>query len=102
MYSCNVHTVYIININTLFSEGVSLLLRHMFEQHQASNPVEDLVKGAASGDLGRVEELLENEACGVDERFNGRTALQAAAQNGHIDVVQTLIQFDANLEEEVS
>ena len=73
----------------------------MFEQHQASNPVEDLVKGAASGDMVRVEELLGEGACNVDEQFNGRTGLQAAAQNGHIDVVRTLIHYNANLEEEV-
>ena len=73
----------------------------MFEQHQASNPVEELVKGSSNGDMVRVEQLLEGEACGVDDQFNGRTALQAAAQNGHIDVVRTLIYFKANLEEEV-
>lgn len=84
------------------SGDVSLLLRQMFEQHQASNPVEDMVKGAASGDVGRVEQLLEEGACGVDDQFNGKTALQAAAQNGHIDVVRMLIRYNANLEEVVS
>ncbi len=83
------------------SEGVSLLLRHMFEQHQASNPVEEMVKGATNGDMVRVEQLLEAGACHVDDQFNGRTALQAAAQNGHIDVVNTLVHYDASLEEEV-
>ena len=33
-------------------ENVSQLLRHMFEQHKSSNPIEELVKSAASGDLG--------------------------------------------------
>lgn len=82
-------------------EGVSLLLRHMFEHHQASNPVEDMVKGAANGDIGRVEQLLKAGACHVDDQFNGKTALQAAAQNGHVDVVKTLLCYKANLEEEV-
>lgn len=86
----------------LFLEGVSILLRQMIEQHQPSNPVEDMVKGAASGDVVRVEELLRGGACGVDDQFNGRTAVQAAAENGHIDVVRTLIHFNANLEEQVS
>ncbi len=80
---------------------MSLLLRHMFEQHKASNPVEDLVKGAASGDVTRVDQLLVAEECGVNEQFNGRTALQAASQNGHIDIVRCLIRHKANLEEEV-
>lgn len=83
-------------------EGVSLLLRHMFEQHQASNPVEEMVKGASNGDMVRVEQLLDAEACGVDDQFNGKTALHAAAQNGHVDVVRTLIHHHANLEEEVN
>jgi len=81
---------------------VSLILRHMFERHQASNPVEELVKGAASGDVSKVEQLLEGGACSVDNQFNGKTALQAASQNGHIDVVKALIRYNANLEEEVS
>jgi len=74
----------------------------MFERHQASNPVEELVKGAASGDVSKVEQLLEGGACSVDNQFNGKTALQAASQNGHIDVVKALIRYNANLEEEVS
>ncbi len=73
----------------------------MFEQHEASNPVEDLVKGAASGDVTRVDRLLTADECGVNDQFNGRTALQAASQNGHIDIVRCLIRHKANLEEEV-
>ena len=73
----------------------------MFEQHKASNPVEDLVKGAASGDVARVDQVLGAGECDVDAPFNGRTALQAASQNGHIEVVQCLIRHRANLEEEV-
>lgn len=73
----------------------------MFEQHKASNPVEDLVKGAASGDVGKVDQLLTEGECNVNDQFNGRTALQAASQNGHIEVVQCLIKHKANLEEEV-
>ena len=38
----------------------------------------------------------------MDDQFNGHTALQAASQNGHIDVVRCLIRFGANIEEEVS
>ena len=73
----------------------------MFEQHQPSNPVEDMVKGAANGDMNRVEQLLEDRACSVDDQFNGKTALQAASQNGHIGVVKILLHYNANLEEEV-
>ena len=85
----------------LLPENVSQLLRQMFEQHQASNPVEDLVKGAAGGDVGRVDQLLASEACGIDDKFSGRTALHAASQNGHYDVVRCLVRYNANVEEEV-
>ena len=74
----------------------------MFETHLASNSVEDMVNAAATGDVGRIKQLLEAGACGVDDQFNGKTALQAAAQNGHIDVVYELIQYNAHLEEAVS
>ena len=38
----------------------------------------------------------------VNGVFSGHTALQAASQNGHIDVVKLLISMNANLEIEVS
>ena len=38
-------------------DNVSVMLRHVFETHQASNYVEELFKAAASGDLLRVEEV---------------------------------------------
>lgn len=37
----------------------------------------------------------------VDETFNGQTALHVACQNGHMDIVNNLIDKGANLEEEV-
>ncbi len=74
----------------------------MFETHRAGDSVEDLVNAAATGDVGKVEQLLESGACGVDDKFDGKTALQAAAQNGHIDVVHVLIQYNTCLEEAVS
>ncbi len=74
----------------------------MFEMHQPSNPVEELVKGAASGDVIRVQDVLSKGTCHVDDQYNGQTALHAASQNGHIDVVRCLIQYHANVEEEVS
>ena len=83
------------------SANVSLLLRTMFEQHQASDPAEELVNSAAIGDLGKVEEVLSAASSSVDELFHGRTALQAASQHGHIDVVRCLIRYHANLEEQV-
>ena len=74
----------------------------MFETHRASNSVEDLVNAAATGDVGKIEQLLEGGACGVDDKFDGKTALQTAAQNGHIDVVRALTRYNVCLEEAVS
>lgn len=82
------------------SENVSMMLRHVFETHQPSNSAEELVKSAASGDVMRTEEILSNGLCSVDESFTGHTALQAACQNGHIEVVRCLIRYHANIEEE--
>ena len=33
--------------------------------------------------------------------FAGHTALQAASQNGHVDVIKTLMKFDLDMEVEV-
>ena len=38
-------------------DHVSVMLRHVFETHQPTNPVEELVKAAAAGDVDAVEEV---------------------------------------------
>ena len=40
--------------------------------------------------------------CQVNGMFAGHTALQAAAQNGHVDVVKVLMKHSVSLEIEVS
>lgn len=50
-----------LSLMNFFVENVSVMLRHVFESHQASHPAEELFKAAASGDPIRVEEVrLEN------------------------------------------
>ena len=71
--------------------NVSQLLRHMFEEHQPSSPGEELVKCAASGDLGRVEELVRGGDVAVDIQFNGNTALQSASQVNPSDLLRTCL-----------
>ena len=39
-------------------DHVSVMLRHVFESHQTSNPVEELIKAAAAGDVAGVEEVV--------------------------------------------
>lgn len=59
---------------------------------------EELVKAAANGDSQKVDELLGREECNVNGVFAGHTALQAASQNGHLEVIRTLIHHKSELE----
>ena len=52
-----------------------------------------LLKAAANGDPQKVEELISREPEGtpnVNGVFAGHTALQAASQNGHLEVSRIL------------
>eukprot|EP00112_Aurelia_sp_Birch-Aquarium-sp1_P018775 Seg4531.2 transcript_id=Seg4531.2/GoldUCD/mRNA.D3Y31 product="E3 ubiquitin-protein ligase MIB1" protein_id=Seg4531.2/GoldUCD/D3Y31 len=82
------------------SEHVSVLLKKLFESHISRDPTEELVKAAAESDVQKVEELLSNRELPVNGVFAGHTALQAASQNGGVDVVRLLIRHHADLETE--
>ena len=43
--------------------------------------------------LFKVEELLSREECNVNGVFAGHTALQAASQNGHLEVRGMKLHF---------
>ncbi|XP_023320486.1 E3 ubiquitin-protein ligase MIB1 isoform X2 [Eurytemora carolleeae] len=79
-------------------ERLSALLKKLFETHVSGDAVEELVKAAANGDLNKVEELLSRPDCNVNGVFAGHTALQAASQNGHLEVLRLLLRSGANLE----
>lgn len=75
------------------------------EPHVSGDITEELVKAAASGNAARCEEFLsgchENgngQTADVNGVFAGHTALQAASQNGHLDVIQTLLNYNADIE----
>ena len=68
------------------SERLSALLKKLFETHVSGDVTEELVKAAANGDSQKVDELLGREECNVNGVFAGHTALQAASQNGHLEV----------------
>ncbi|CAB4060140.1 MIB [Lepeophtheirus salmonis] len=53
---------------------------------------------AANGDPQEVEELVSRDGCNVNGVFAGHTALQAASQNGHIEVIKALLRRNADLE----
>lgn len=66
---------------------------------------EELVKAAASGNAARCEEFLSGchegangQTADVNGVFAGHTALQAGSQNGHLDVIQILLNYNADIE----
>jgi ankyrin repeat protein len=62
---------------------------------------EELVKTAANGDAQKCEESLKRTDADVNGVFAGHTALQAASQNGHLEVIKILLRHKADVEIEV-
>ncbi|XP_055613613.1 E3 ubiquitin-protein ligase mind-bomb [Uranotaenia lowii] len=102
---------------TTNGERLSAILKKLFEPHASGDTTEELVKAAANGDVAKVEELLsgannQNVASSssggqdssqvvkvdVNGVFAGHTALQAASQNGHLEVIQVLLRYKADVE----
>eukprot|EP00095_Tigriopus_kingsejongensis_P012561 snap_masked-scaffold257_size234952-processed-gene-0.11 protein:Tk12561 transcript:snap_masked-scaffold257_size234952-processed-gene-0.11-mRNA-1 annotation:"e3 ubiquitin-protein ligase mib1" len=93
------------NVNGVFAGHTALQaasqnghLEKLFETHVSGDVTEELVKAAANGDAQKMEELLGREECNVNGVFAGHTALQAASQNGHLEVIRILIRHKAELE----
>lgn len=85
-----------------FPERLSALLKKLFETHVSGDVNEELVKTAANGDAAKCEECLKRPEADVNGVFAGHTALQAASQNGHLEVIKILLRFSADVEMEVS
>ena len=83
-------------------ENLSALLKKLFETHVTGDVHEELVKAAANGDTQKVEEILKRVDADVNGVFAGHTALQAASQNGHLEVIKILLRCKADVEIEVS
>lgn len=97
-------------------ERLSALLKKLFETHVSGDVNEELVKSAANGDAQKCEEVLKGAsqrdatqqgasgggAGGPDVNgvFAGHTALQAASQNGHLEVIAVLLRCHADVEVE--
>jgi E3 ubiquitin-protein ligase mind-bomb len=79
-------------------EGLSTLLKKLFETHISGEPNEELVKAAANGDVQKCEEILKRAEVDVNGVFASHTALQAASQNGHIEVIRILLRNNADVE----
>ncbi|KAL3276771.1 hypothetical protein HHI36_012138 [Cryptolaemus montrouzieri] len=90
---------------TTSGERLSALLKKLFETHISGDINEELVKSAANGDAQKCEEVLKKSSIAgagigpdVNGVFAGHTALQAASQNGHLEVITVLLQFYADVE----
>ncbi|KAK7045924.1 E3 ubiquitin-protein ligase mib1, partial [Halocaridina rubra] len=81
-------------------ERLSALLKKIFEAHVSGDLNEELVKAAATGDAQKVDEILKKGDVDVNGVFAGHTALQAASQNGHLEVIHILLRYNAQVEKE--
>ena len=79
-------------------QGVTTIIRKLFETQLSGDPVEELVKMSAAGDRDRVRGLMLRLDHQVNGVFAGHTALQAACQNGHDDIVTALLEVGADIE----
>ncbi|XP_034655842.1 E3 ubiquitin-protein ligase mind-bomb [Drosophila subobscura] len=97
-------------------ERLSAILKKLFEPNVSGDATEEFVKAAANGFAARCEEYLAGAAAGqqpstssaspsasgpdvnVNGVFAGHTALQAASQNGHIEVIQVLLRHAVDVE----
>lgn len=87
--------------NFFFAERLSAILKKIFETHSTGDVNLELVKSAANGDVATCEEVILRKSADVNGMFGGHTALQAASQNGHINVVKLLLKQNADVEIEV-
>jgi len=91
---------HIDTIHENLSKCLSVLLTKMTKSEKSPGPTGELVKAAADNDLQKAEELLSEENLQINGLFSGYTPLQAACQNGAIDVVKLLIHRGIELEAE--
>lgn len=84
------------------TERLSALLKKLFETHVSGDVNEELVKSAANGDVQKCEDSLKRMDADVNGVFGGHTALQAASQNGHLEIIKLLLRHQADVEVEVT
>uniref|UniRef100_A0A673K4S7 E3 ubiquitin-protein ligase MIB1 n=1 Tax=Sinocyclocheilus rhinocerous TaxID=307959 RepID=A0A673K4S7_9TELE len=87
-------------VNNTSGERLSQLLKKLFETQESGDINEELVKAAANGDLAKVEDILKRPDVDVNGQCAGHTAMQAASQNGHVDVLKLLLKHNVDLEAE--
>ncbi|XP_013911723.1 PREDICTED: E3 ubiquitin-protein ligase MIB1 isoform X3 [Thamnophis sirtalis] len=87
-------------ISNASGERLSQLLKKLFETQESGDLNEELVKAAANGDVAKVEDLLKRPDVDVNGQCAGHTAMQAASQNGHVDILKLLLKQNVDVEAE--
>ncbi|XP_030641535.1 E3 ubiquitin-protein ligase MIB2 isoform X2 [Chanos chanos] len=76
---------------------ISILEKLLSQSPEQDNPSR-LVIEAAHGSAAKVRELLQKYPDKVDIKNQGKTALQVASHQGHMDVVKVLLQANSSIE----
>ncbi|KAM8829551.1 E3 ubiquitin-protein ligase MIB2 isoform 4-T4 [Synchiropus picturatus] len=76
---------------------ISVLEKLLSQSTEQDNPSR-LVIEAAHGSANKVRELLQKYPDKVDIKNQGKTALQVAAHQGHMEVVKALLQANSSIE----
>lgn len=74
------------------------VLHQLLDTEQDSSVVDQLVREAAQGHTQAVSHLLAKHPDKVDGRSSGKTCLQVACHQGHMDIVRLLLEHKASLE----
>ena len=77
------------------------MLKQLFDMQITGDVNENMVKAAAKGDVAKCATLLDEPSTDANAVYAGHTALQAASQNGHIEVIKLLLKQNADVEIEV-
>nr|XP_057940521.1 E3 ubiquitin-protein ligase MIB2 isoform X2 [Doryrhamphus excisus] len=85
------------NPNESGSTVISVLEKLLSQSTEQDNPSR-LVIEAAHGSANKVRELLQKYPDKVDIKNQGKTALQVAAHQGHMEVVKALLQANGSIE----
>ncbi|XP_074500705.1 E3 ubiquitin-protein ligase MIB2 isoform X5 [Sebastes fasciatus] len=85
------------NPNESGSTVISVLEKLLSQSTEQDNPSR-LVIEAAHGSASKVRELVQKYPDKVDIKNQGKTALQVAAHQGHMEVVKALLQANSSIE----
>lgn len=72
--------------------------KRMYESSESGDVHEELLKAAYGNDVIKCEELLRRPDVDVNKVYAGHTAVQAAVQNGLVEVLTVLLKAKADVE----